>query len=363
MSKDYPPVEYSEYLKLDRLLTSQAPKSVEHGRPAHDEMLFIVVHQAYELWFKQILHELDSVTALFRADSVDERSIGVAVSRLLRVVEIQKLLLDQLRVLETMTPLDFLDFRDLLLPASGFESVQFRLIESKLGLRRERRVPLERVGSPPPLEWQRKALEDAASAPSLFALVERWLERTPFLELPGFQFWDSYRQAVARMLEADRRTVEASRRVSEEERRAQLNDLELTRKGFDALFDEGTHERLVAEGQRRLSLKATLAALFIHLYREQPILHLPFRFLTALVDIDELLASWRYRHALMVHRMIGTKIGTGGTSGHRYLLATVERHKVFVDLYNLSTFLISRSALPALPEDVVRRLGFHYPRE
>ena len=103
------------------------------------------------------------------------------------------------------------------------------------------------------------------------------------------------------------------------------------------------------EGRRRLSHRATRAALFIHLYRDQPILHLPFRFLTLLVDVDELLATWRYRHALMVHRMIGTKIGTGGSSGHRYLLATVERNKVFTDLYDLSTFLISRSALPPLP--------------
>src|SRR5215470_4039776 len=137
MEKPFPPVDYAEYLKLDRLLSSQEPKSAAYGRPAHDEMLFIVVHQAYELWFKQILHELDSVLALFRADSVDERSIGTAVSRLDRIVEIQKLLVDQLRVLETMTPLDFLDFRDMLVPASGFESVQFRLIENKLGLARE----------------------------------------------------------------------------------------------------------------------------------------------------------------------------------------------------------------------------------
>jgi tryptophan 2,3-dioxygenase len=362
MSKPHRPVEYSEYLRLESLLDSQFLKSAEAGRPAHDEMLFVIVHQVYELWFKQVLHELDSVLALFRADSVDERSIGVAVSRLLRIVEIQKLLVDQLRVLETMTPLDFLDFRDMLLPASGFESVQFRLIELKLGLRREQRVPIERLGQPP-LAAQRQALAEAQASPSLFALVERWLERTPFLELPGYQFWQSYRQAVETMLANDRRTIETSPVLSENERRAQLEQLELTRLGFEALFDEKTHDKLVAEGQRRLSFRATLAALLIHLYREQPILHLPFRFLTALVDIDELLATWRYRHALMVHRMIGAKIGTGGTSGHRYLLATVERNKVFGDLYNLSTFLISRSALPALPPDVERRLGFYYPRE
>ena len=363
MSQPRKPVEYSEYLQLERLLGSQALKSVEQGKPAHDEMLFVIVHQAYELWFKQILHELDSVMALFRADSVDERSIGVAVSRLLRIVEIQRLLIDQLRILETMTPLDFLDFRDLLLPASGFESVQFRLIEMKLGLRREQRVTPGRVQAPPALEEQRLALAEAQAGPSLFDLVERWLERTPFLELPGYQFWQSYRQAVETMLAKDRITIQESAVLAEVEREAQLKELDVTRKSFEGLFDEKTHERLQAEGLRRMSFRATLAALLIHLYREQPILHLPFRFLTALVEIDELLASWRYRHALMVHRMIGAKIGTGGSSGHRYLLATVERHKVFTDLYNLSTFLISRSALPPLPPDVQARMGFVYAKE
>ena len=91
---------------------------------------------------------------------------------------------------------------------------------------------------------------------------------------------------------------------------------------------------------------------------DQPILHLPFRFLTLLVDVDELLANWRYRHALMVHRMIGTKIGTGGSSGHQYLMKAMASHRVFGDLFNLSTFLIPRSALPPLPAKAARRLGF-----
>ena len=290
MEKPYPPVEYQQYLGLAQLLDSQHPKSVEYGRPAHDELLFIVVHQVYELWFKQILHELDSVIALFRPDSVDERNIGVAVSRLHRVTEIQKLLVDQLRVLETMTPLDFLDFRDMLLPASGFQSRQFRAIESRLGVRRDQ--------------------------PSLFDLVEKWLERTPFLELPGFQFWASYRAAVephARRRPAHDR--DAPRAHAGGARRCSWPSSTARAQSFEALLDEPTHERLRAEGSRRLSHRATLAALLIHLYRDQPILHLPFRFLTLLVDVDELLATWRYRHALMVHRMIGTKIGTGGSVG------------------------------------------------
>jgi tryptophan 2,3-dioxygenase len=363
MSRRHPPVEYAEYLKLDQLLGSQSPKSDAHGRPAHDEMLFVIVHQTYELWFKQILHELDSVLALFRADSVDERSIGVALARLARVTEIQKLLVDQLRILETMTPLDFLDFRDFLLPASGFQSVQFRLIENKLGLRAEQRAVTQKpLGGALAAAW-RAALSASETEPSLFTLVERWLERTPFLETPGFRFWESYRSAVADMLAGDRRTIETNPTLSEGERRVQLAELEQTEAAFAALLDQATHDRLVAEGQRRLSWAATQAALFIHLYRDQPILHLPFRFLTTLVDVDELLATWRYRHALMVHRMIGTKIGTGGSSGHRYLLSTVERNKIFTDLYNLSTFLISRSSLPTLPPEVEQRLGFHYPRE
>jgi tryptophan 2,3-dioxygenase len=361
MTTPHEPVDYGEYLKLDTLLASQSPRSVAVGRPAHDEHLFIVVHQVYELWFKQILHELGDLVALFRADSVDERSVGVAVSRLQRIVEIEKVLVDQLRVLETMTPLDFLDFRDLLVPASGFQSVQFRLVENWLGLRGAGRAPMERSPAGGKLgAAQREALAASERGPSLFSLVEKWLERTPFPEVPGYAFWERYAAAVKAMIEGDRQVIAGNATLGPAEREAQLRELASTEAAFDAVLDEAAHERLVGEGRRRLSHRATRAALFIHLYRDQPVLHLPFRFLTLLVDVDELLATWRYRHALMVHRMIGTKIGTGGSSGHRYLLATVERNKVFGDLYDLSTFLISRSALPALPPELERRLGFAF---
>ena len=112
MNKSYPPVYYADYLQLNKLLSSQEPKSNKYGDPSHDEMLFIVVHQVYELWFKQIIHELDSVNKMFMDEVIDERSIGVAVARIQRIIEIQKVLIEQLRVLETMTPLDFLEFRD-----------------------------------------------------------------------------------------------------------------------------------------------------------------------------------------------------------------------------------------------------------
>jgi tryptophan 2,3-dioxygenase len=134
MNKPDQPLYYADYLQLDQLLSSQAPRSREHDKAAHDETLFIVVHQVYELWFKEILHELNSVIDMFGKNYVDEKEVGIAVLRLGRITEIQKLLIDQLRVLETMTPLDFLEFRDLLHPASGFQSFQFRLIENKLGM-------------------------------------------------------------------------------------------------------------------------------------------------------------------------------------------------------------------------------------
>src|SRR5258708_15955666 len=127
---------YADYLKLPALLAAQQPESVRHGKPAHDEMLFIIVHQTYELWFKQILHELDRIQVDFGGDVVEDEYLGRIVHGLERINEILKLLIQQLEVLETMTPLDFLDFRDFLFPASGFQSAQFRLIEIRLGLSR-----------------------------------------------------------------------------------------------------------------------------------------------------------------------------------------------------------------------------------
>lgn len=362
MSK-YPPVYYSDYLQLEKLLNSQKLKSEEYGQKAHEEMLFIIVHQAYELWFKQILHEVDSINRMFKDDIVDERSIGVAVSRLQRITEIQKLLIEQLRVLETMTPLDFLEFRDFLIPASGFQSFQFRLIENKLGLSDEKRIQYNNIDYLNTLEEpHRKLIMETVKNPSMFELVEKWLERTPFLNSENFNFWESYKQAVERMLEQDKNIISENKTFTEKKREFQLKQLELTKQNFEALFDEGKHDELVKEGMVHLSNKAMLAAIFINLYRDEPILHLPFMFLNLLVEMDELFTEWRYSHALMVHRMIGAKIGTGGSSGHQYLMATVDKHRIFTDLFNLSTYLIPRSELPKLPEDLIQQLGFTYSK-
>lgn len=361
MDKLYPPIYYSDYLQLGKILSSQNLKSDEYRRHAHDEMLFIIVHQVYELWFKQILHELDSVIKMFQEDVVDEKSIGAAAARIKRVTEVQKILIDQLRVLETMTPLDFLEFRDFLFPASGFQSFQFRLLENKLGLKSENRVQYNNADYFNTLSQEhRKIILESMESISLFELVQKWLERTPFLNFGNFSFWEVYKSTVEQMLDKERQVIHENLTLSDEKKESQLKQNQITKEHFEALFNEEKYNELVKKGVTRLSIKATLAALFINLYRDEPILHTPFMFLNLLVEMDELFTTWRYRHMLMVHRMIGSKVGTGGSSGHIYLMQTVEKHRVFVDLFNLSTYLISRSSLPELPDKLKKELGFYY---
>ena len=359
--KPYPPQYYQDYLGLDNILNSQELKSDEYGQHAHDEMLFIIIHQVYELWFKQILFELDSVLEIFGKSKINESHIGTAVSRLDRIIEIQKILIDQIRVLETMTPMDFLDFRDFLIPASGFQSVQFRLIENKLGLKTVDRYIYGGTNYRTYLNMDdQKKVKATESSQSLFDLMESWLERTPFLNWGETSFWVEYEQAVSNMLSDDRRLIETNKKLSDEEKEKHLNEYAKTEASFGVVLKEKQHNKMVDDGHWRLSLKATQAALLILLYRDQPILHIPYLLLTKLVDVDELFTTWRYRHALMVSRMIGRKIGTGGSTGSEYLNKTAEKHQIFSDIGELTTFLIPRSALPKLPQKVENNLGFYF---
>ena len=136
----YISIHYKKYLGLEQLLSAQRLRSEDLEKPAHDEMLFIIMHQVYELWFKQIIHEIKSIAVMFEGDLMDEREISTAVARLERIIEIQKLLIEQINVMETMTAMDFLDFRQYLFPASGFQSLQFRIVENMLGLKEEQRL-------------------------------------------------------------------------------------------------------------------------------------------------------------------------------------------------------------------------------
>src|SRR6266542_5358117 len=189
---------YSDYIELDKILNSQHPKSFSSMEEGNDEMLFIIIHQAYELWFKQILFELDLVRNIFIRDRINDNSDDMSrvVQRLKRIVKILELINQQVSVLETMTALDFLEFRNFLLPASGFQSKQFRLIEAKLGLKMEQRYKAEyykhtRRGSLSESDLQ--DVNKAESESTLKELIIKWLERMPYLDEA---YWREYKQVT-----------------------------------------------------------------------------------------------------------------------------------------------------------------------
>jgi tryptophan 2,3-dioxygenase len=365
MHKNKGPVYYGDYLQLSKLLDAQFPMSRKHASvengECHDEMLFIIIHQAYELWFKQILHELNLVIKIFSQSFVPENELSGIVQKLDRVKKIQGILVDQLAIIETMTPMDFLEFRDLLIPASGFQSVQFREIEIKMGLKTDSRIDVDREFFMGRLsEADRLHLTEIEKSPSLLRLLEQWLERLPFTDKEGFNFWNEFKKSIDTISKEDEEIIlKNSASLSELQKNIQLENLRLTRENFESLFDSEKHKSLISNRQRSLSQKAILNALFILLYRDEPMLAMPFNILTSMMDIDENFTSWRYRHALMAHRMLGTKIGTGGSSGHVYLKRAADNNRVFLDLFNLSTYIIPRSRLPVIPEPIKKQLSFY----
>ncbi|WP_194755284.1 tryptophan 2,3-dioxygenase family protein [Aliidiomarina indica] len=360
MKKNKEPVYYGAYLGLDKLLSAQKPVSPEYGPEAHDETLFIIVHQAYELWFKQIIHEMRSILRLFRAEHLPDEALMTVVHRLQRIVTIQELLNHQIDVLETMTAQDFLEFRDYLVPASGFQSIQFKEIEISLGVKRDKRIAFDQASFYNRInDSDRAYLESLEEQPDLFERVDAWLARMPFLETQDFSFWKHYERAIEEQIERDRAIVESNGLLSDEERAQELAELENTRENFAALFDPKRYQVMRDEGRVRLSQKALQAALFIEMYREEPAFNLPYQVLNSLVDLDENLTIWRYRHAMMVQRMLGSKIGTGGSSGHEYLKRTTEKNRIFADFMNLATYLLPKASLPPLPDSVRQSLRRH----
>jgi len=338
---------YSDYLQLDKILHAQSPESIRKRAPAHDEMLFIITHQAYELWFKQIIHELNSVREIFK-NPINDNSPGmqIAVHRMKRVVTILHLTVEQINVMETMTPLDFLDFRNLLRPASGFQSIQFKIMEAMLGLKMADRHAGNYYISQLRKEDMDKIIR-AEKEQSLLDLVNAWLERMPFFGVK--EFWKGYKPVGEGNFE---RHVFWSnyRRIYQQS---------LLKEEWDNInaFDEIFFRRST-DSQRKLSAKASRAALFIMLYRDYPLLQLPYQLLNTLLDIDEMLAAWRYRHMNMVHRMIGTRVGTGGSSGKEYLKGALDKHYIFGEIADLTTFLIERNRLPKLSAALEKHLGF-----
>ena len=256
---------YSEYLKIDELLSLQRPLS---EGPEHDEMLFIVIHQVYELWFKELLHELDHLMALLGRN--DGARAGHTLKRILTVL---KVLVAQLDILETMTPLEFLSFRDRLESGSGFQSFQFRELEAVLG--RKHPEALERY---PRGSTARSRLEERLAQATL------WDAFLKFVEASGFP--------VPRDLR--RRDVTGPIAPSPE-------------------------------------FQQTL----IRIYRTNPGIS---GLCERLVDLDEGIQEWRYRHVKMVQRTLGTRRGTGGSAGAEYLMTTLNQ-PLFPDLWAIRTEL------------------------
>jgi len=251
-----PALTYGSYLALDEVLGAQRPRSAEH-----DEMLFIVIHQVYELWFKQLLHE-----ARHLQRRLEEGDTPHVLHTLRRVLTILKVAVAQIDVLETMTPRQFLGFRDRLEAASGFQSAQFRELEAVLG-RRERRVVDRYSGTE-----ARERIARAMARPSLFDSFLRYLIT---------QGYDVPAGAVER-------NVELPREPSSEVQRVLLQ-----------VYRDDGEPAQVAE---------------------------------RLVDVDEGMQEWRYRHVKMVERTIGAKAGTGGSAGVGYLRTTLSS-PVFPDLW------------------------------
>jgi tryptophan 2,3-dioxygenase len=353
---------YKDYLELHKILDAQHPKSFEPGQDrAHDEMLFIVIHQAFELWFRQILFELDYVTQVFSKDKINDNSedMNLVVHRLQRVHKIMELLNQQVTVLDTMTPLDFLEFRNLLTPASGFQSVQFRLIEATLGLEmqhRHRQDYYKRLNQGGFTEADLNLINQRESGSSVIKLLNRWLERMPFFDT---RYWKAYQPVTAPSANDVHAFWHDYRNIYQqgltENERGKIVD-------FDYVFmeqelpDEMKERSALLRGQ--LTAPAMRSALFIMLYRDFPVFQQSFRVLDILIEIDNALAAWRHAHFRMVRRMIGMRVGTGNTTGSGYLEGAASSHYIFRDLAGLSTYLIERRKLPSLPNELIIALSY-----
>jgi len=254
-------VTYGSYLRVDDLLALQQPRS---AGPEHDELLFIVIHQVYELWFKELLHELDRVRQLLTADDTHR-----AQHTMKRILSIVKVLVAQLDILETMTPLEFMSFRARLEAASGFQSDQFRQIEFVLGAKHEKAV--------------RRFPEGTRAR---IALERRFAEPT---------VWDAFLHYLAREGYA-------------------IPPAALTR-----------------DVTKRADPSPDIQEQLIALYRGDP---KNAELCERLVDLDEGVQEWRYRHVKMVERTIGAKVGTGGSTGAEYLRNTVGQN-LFPDLWEI----------------------------
>jgi len=348
--EDYKGVYYSEYLQLDKILNAQETQTGKNGEEAHDEMLFIIIHQSYELWFKQVLHEVGSVMKFFEKTKIDDSSPDLAksVHRLSRVITILTALVKQIDIIETLQPLDFLDYRDALRPASGFQSLQFKQLEGLLGLRMDDRFGKKYYTSALK-DSDKKIIEEMEEMPKFIDQINDWLERMPFWE--EGKYWKNYKRTSDKVIE------EGVHDFWQDYLCAYDNSLADVEKD-NLKYLVSVCFRDIDMGGNRLSAKASRNALFIMLYRDYPLLQAPYQILKSLLDIDEVMSLWRFRHINMVHRMIGKRMGTGGSTGKDYLQQALNKHYIFKEIAALTSFMVERKNLPKICDDLVKSMSF-----
>ena len=295
---------YSEYLRLEELLKLQTGVEGETRNISNDELHFILVHQNFELWFKLVINELTCTRNILSSDYVEETKLPQAVHHMERVIETFKLMSQQWRVMETLEPQDFLNFRDELGTASGFESFQMREMESLMG---SKWIDGKLIGKP-------------ETSNSLYDVTCDWLERTP---IQGSVYGCTSDEKNVDDFIAD--YLSAHKKLYPDTNKDAVN-----------FFEEESSLR-----RRRAGL------VFIESYRELPLLAWPRKLISTLIELEQSMILWRTSHARMVERMIGRRIGTGGSSGVDYLDMTT-KYRVFVDLWAVRSILIKKETLPEL---------------
>jgi len=353
------PTNYWDYIRVEDLLALQSGLAEDESEVSNDEVLFITVHQVFELWFKLILRELRSLRDFFHQEVVADQAMSQAVRSIHRVSTILRRCVDHFEVVETLTTRGYLGFRDKLMPASGFQSAQMRQIEIILGLEDQMRIPLgggedyfEALRSHDGSESSalRRVKAQKEDQPSLLTAFEEWLHRTPIGGKKPFEQGaeEALERFVAAYLAAQSSEVDhtcelALGRARSESEVARLQKIYAAEKAAIQDFLNPGEE---LGGARRQRIRA--AALFILSYRELPLLAWPRDVLDGLIELEQLFVVFRQRHARMVERVIGRRTGTGGSSGVDYLDNTARAYRVFRDLWEVRTHQIKRVANPPL---------------
>ena len=350
-------ITYWDYLQLEKILTAQGGKNNNESDISNDELHFIVIHQVFELWFKLSIRELRYARDILTKDLVIETDLPIIVQHLKRVNEIFKI--DQFTLLETMTPQDFLFFRSKLGTASGFQSIQMRELEILIGLKRKQRVTLgsndvldvfvESMKKSPHFKELQNRLRTVEKEQTLKDGLLKWLARTPIYGSTANekdynykvdQFLTDYFVQYCALQDAMAENLIQSQVDNKENITARFDQNKRIAKSFLTASD-------VPDEQRRFTKIFRSGLLFIESYRHLPLLAWPRQLLESIVELEQLLVGFRSRHARMVERMIGRRVGTGGSSGVDYLDETT-KYRIFGDLWTVRTLLLPESYLPPL---------------